>query len=33
VCLAGAACAAVLLMLWLGAQRFGRQALSLPAGD
>lgn len=33
VCLAGAACAGVLLMLWLGAQRFGRQALSLPAGD
>jgi hypothetical protein len=34
VCLAGAACAGVvLLMLWLGAQRFGRQALSLPARD
>jgi predicted MFS family arabinose efflux permease len=33
VCLAGAACAAVLLMLWLGGQRLGRQALSLPAGD
>jgi len=31
-CLAGAACAAVLLMLWLGEQRFGRQALP-SAGD
>jgi hypothetical protein len=31
--MAGAACAGVLLMLWLGARLFGRQALSLPARE